>query len=49
VARTETGEPILVGTWRYVAKPTASGIADGCSLTTNRGFVILVPLGAIGP
>jgi hypothetical protein len=49
VARTETGAPILAGTWRYVANPTASGVADGCSLVTNVGYVILVPTGAITP
>jgi hypothetical protein len=48
VARTESGAPILVGTWRYVADPTASGVRDGCSPVTNRGYVILVPLDAIG-
>ena len=32
LARTGTGEPILGGTWRYVANPTASGVRDGCSL-----------------
>lgn len=49
VARTATGEPVLAGTWRYVANPTASGVRDDCKLVVNRGYVILVPMGAITP
>jgi hypothetical protein len=49
VARTEAGAPVLAGTWRYVATPKASGVHDGCSPVVNRGYVILVPMGAITP
>jgi hypothetical protein len=49
LARTETGDPVLAGTWRYVANPNASGVHDGCSLVVNQGYVILVPMGAITP
>lgn len=48
IALTKSGAPVLAGRWEYVANPNPAGVAAGCSLTTNKGYVILVPTAAIG-
>jgi len=47
VAATEDGAPILVGHWEQIHNPNAAGTSAGCTMTSNQGFVILVPKAAV--
>jgi hypothetical protein len=48
VALTADGDPILAGRWRLFENPTPAGVDAGCSLSTNTGYLVLVPADAVG-
>lgn len=48
VALSAEGAPILAGRWRLFQNPTPAGVAAGCSLTTNTGYLVMIPVSSIG-
>ena len=47
IALTEQGAPILSGRWDVMETPNATGQANGCTVGSNKGYVILVPTAAV--
>jgi hypothetical protein len=45
VVSTEAGRPVLVGRWESQWTPTAAGASAGCTASSNKGYVLLVPTG----
>jgi hypothetical protein len=48
VALTADGDPILAGRWRLFENPTPAGVDAGCSLSTNTGYLVMVPADSVG-
>ena len=44
---TKDDGPIIVGRWLADWTPTASGSASGCPPTSNKGYVIFIPLASV--
>ena len=47
IALTQQGTPILAGRWDVMETPNATGQANGCTVGSNKGYVILVPSAAV--
>ena len=48
VALTADGDLILAGRWRIEENPTEVGVDAGCSFSTNTGYIVMVPVDAVG-
>ncbi|MEV6520358.1 hypothetical protein AB0M43_00275 [Longispora sp. NPDC051575] len=47
VVSTAQGAPVLTGRWSLRFVPTPAGAAAGCAASSNTGYVLFVPAGAV--